>query len=60
MELLRWRLEEVRTGVTTFSLWGSRGGQGAPFERAVAAFFVYTRALRGRLPRTMHELDDEL
>ncbi|CAE7668538.1 unnamed protein product [Symbiodinium sp. CCMP2592] len=30
------------------------------YETAVAAFFAYVRALRGRLPATMQALDDEL
>ena len=30
------------------------------YEKAVLAFFTYSRALRGRLPRTLLELDEEL
>ena len=30
------------------------------YEKAVAAFFEYIRALRGRLPHTMLQLDDDL
>ena len=30
------------------------------YEKSVAAFFVYARALRGRLPRNLVELDEEL
>ena len=30
------------------------------YEKSVAAFFQYSRALRGRLPATMIELDEEL
>ena len=30
------------------------------YEQAVQAFFVYLRALRGRLPKSMVELDEEL
>ncbi|CAE7937948.1 unnamed protein product [Symbiodinium necroappetens] len=42
----------------TISKWNF--SDGASYENAVAALFKYLNALRGRLPRTMAELDEEL
>ncbi|CAE7232215.1 unnamed protein product [Symbiodinium sp. CCMP2592] len=42
----------------TISKWNY--SDAASYERAVSAFFLYLRALRGRLPRSMLELDEEL
>ncbi|CAE7177202.1 unnamed protein product [Symbiodinium necroappetens] len=42
----------------TISKWNF--SDGASYENAVAALFQYLNALRGRLPRTMAELDEEL